>query len=269
MISVIITNYNTSDLLINCLRSLYQYNKNSIFEVIVVDNNSSDDSVIKVKKYFPNVKLINLDQNLGFSRANNIGAKYAAGEHLLFINSDTQFIENSLNEINSLIQKDKSIGIIGPKILNTDFTYQISSGKYPGILVELFDKIKYALAKKNRHFRAILEYINRNPREVDWVTGACMIIPKSIFEQIEGFDENIFMYFEDKDLCHRIKNRGYRIVYYPHTKILHHLAGSTKSKSKKEVEYIYRKSQLYYYQKYCNKIQYMLVKIYQKIFYRT
>lgn len=266
MVSIIIVNYNSAELLNDCLQSLIMHHNIENFEIIIVDNNSQENFIEDILKIYPKINLIKLEENVGFSRANNIAAKQANGDLLLFLNNDTLFIENSIEKMEKYFNQNKSIGVLGPKLLNKDYSFQLSAGKLPTIFQEFKDKIIYFFY---RRFKTVNNLLNKlffkKILEVEWVTGACMMVSKDVFDLVNGFDDNIFLYFEDKDLCARIKKINKKIIYYPETSVIHLIGGSSSKTSKALIRKIYRKSQKYYYTKHLGKLQNILLNIYHKI----
>ena len=262
-VSIILVNYNSSALLRQCLKSIYEQTKEIPFEIIVVDNASSDNSREIVCSEFSNVQLIKSAENLGFSRGNNLGASLAKGTYLLFLNTDTILFENSIKVLSDFLDKHPDVGAIGPKILFEDGCFQLSSGRLPNLFREFIDKIVYSLARKWRKVICpLLERWHNTAKSVGWLTGACLMVRQSAFSQVNGFDENLFMYFEDKDLCKRINASGWQIMYYPSTSTIHLLAGSSSSVDKQKINGLYRTSQLYYYRKHLGRLQFTIVRWY-------
>lgn len=220
MISIIILSYNTQDLLKKCLASLYSKITDSNFEVIVVDNNSTDDSVKMLKHDFKKVIVIENKENLGFAKGCNIGATHAKGEYLLFLNSDTEFTASDTLEKLTAQLKEKTVGVVGGLMLNPDKSYQRSFGSFytlPHVMKMLFLGENTELSgQKFTHVQT-----------VDWVSGGFMLVRKSVFEEVKGYDEGYFMYVEDVDLCYRVKKAGYTVVVDPDIKILHVGHGSS------------------------------------------
>lgn len=262
-VSVILVNYNSSALLRQCLKSIYEQTKDISFEVIVVDNASSDNSRQIVRSEFSGVQLIESSVNLGFSRGNNLGARSAKGTYLLFLNTDTILFENSIKVLAEFLDGHPKVGAIGPKILFEDRYFQLSAGRLPNLFREFIDKIVYSLARKWRKVVCpIVERWHNTTKAVGWLTGACLMVRQRAFLQVNGFDEEIFMYFEDKDLCKRINSSGWQIMYYPLTSIIHLLAGSSCNVNQQMVNKLYRTSQLYYYQKHLGRLQAGTVRLY-------
>lgn len=264
-LSIILVNYNGSNFLYKCLNSIQQFVNCWECEVIIVDNCSTDDSVKIIKDNFPSFKLICSPTNLGFCKANNLAAKDSQSEHLLFLNTDTILIENTPKILSDYLKQNEDIAAIGSRITFEDGSYQLSCGNLPNLVVEFLDKIRYILDNKWHSIFSI--FYNRQystVKEVGWLTGACLMMRRDIFEQIGGFDENFFMYFEDKDICKRVREAGFKVVYYPKTSLIHLLGGSSKG-VKKSVNTYYRDSQLYYYQKNLELFQTEILKFYLRL----
>ncbi|PZU96191.1 MAG: glycosyltransferase family 2 protein [Pseudanabaena sp.] len=263
-ISIILVNYNGQQFLENCLKSILDNLQNTDYEVIIVDNASSDDSIKIIKDDFPSFQLICSDTNLGFGRANNLAVKYSQGDHLLFLNTDTILTENTPKVLSDYLNQNKEVGAVGPRITFQDGSYQISCGKLLNIIVELLYKIRANLDNRWHKFFSILyDRIYSKEQEIGWLTGACLMMRKDVFEKLEGFDELFFMYFEDVDICKRVHDLGLKVVYYPKTSLIHLLGGSGHN-IKKKVSVYYRDSQLHYYQKHLGSFQTNLLKLYLK-----
>ncbi|WP_353931816.1 glycosyltransferase family 2 protein [Okeanomitos corallinicola TIOX110] len=264
-ISVILVNYNGADILTDCINSLEKFTSNDNLEIIIVDNNSQDNSIDNLENKYADIKLMKLMKNVGFGAGNNAGAKIATGEFLCFLNTDTILIENTPQILLNYLQQYQDVAVVSPRIIFKDGSYQLSSGKLPSLIVEFFDKIKYGLDSK---FHSILSrfYDKQNSltKEVGWVTGACLMIRRDVFDKLGGFDETFFMYFEDKDLCKRVNDAAFKVVYYPQTSLIHLLGGSSRN-AKKSVNHYYRNSQIYYYQKHLGTIQTAILKLYLRI----
>jgi len=264
-ISIILVNYNGQIFLNDCLDSIFKQLHNTNYEVIIVDNFSTDNSVRIIQNNYSSFQLICSDINLGFGKANNLAVNYSQGEYLLFLNTDTILTENSPKILSEYLNQHHDVAITGSRITFRDSSYQLSCGSLPNIVVEFLDKIKYTLDNKlHSLFSNLYDHQYSKVQEVGWVTGACLMMRRDVFEQIDGFDENFFMYFEDKDICKRVKEIGYKVIYYPKTTIIHLLGGSSHG-IKKSVSKYYRDSQLYYYQKHLGKFQTNILKLYLKL----
>ncbi|MCP2518862.1 glycosyltransferase family 2 protein [Candidatus Aminicenantes bacterium AC-335-A11] len=259
-LSIIIVNYNGKNYLFKCLRSIYQFPPKVSYEIIVVDNNSDDGSQEMVRKNFPEVKLVCNKENLGFTRANNIGIKSSKGEFILFLNNDTRILKESIDLLLNKIKTNPDIGVVAPALLNEDFSYQLSYGAHPNLKNEFFQKyfmklyFKFTLKRKKDDWE----------KRVDWVSGACFLTRREILESVNYFDENFFLYFDDSDLCARIRKLGKKIIYYPKSKIVHYLG---KSKEIIPLKHLieYRKSQLYFYRKHNSRFEFYVLKLYLQL----
>ena len=211
-VSVIIVNYNGGHLLEECLNSL-SATKYPVFEVILVDNNSSDKSIEIVKNQYPACKIIQLPENRGFAVGNNVGAEYATGEYLAFLNNDTNVTPSWLNEIISVMGNDENIAIAQSMLLKSEGDTD-SAGDFA-------TKYGRTYNSKQQGFRG--------PREILSARGAAMAIRKSIFEELGGFDKDYFISFEDVELGWKAWICGYKVIMVP-SSIVYHKSGSTGSK---------------------------------------
>lgn len=236
-VSIIIVNYNTKQLTLNCLKSIYEHTRDIEFEIILVDNASSDGSVEAVAKQFPEVKIIASNDNLGFGRANNLGAKYAKGEFLFLLNSDTLLIENTLLYLFKFMKgASNDVGACGVSLLSANDNKTVSAGNFPSVLQEISDigfKIFYKRLYDKKLSLAFPILHSQKVVEVDYICGADVFIRKSLFEELNGFDKDYFMYFEETDLFFRLKSKGYKSVVLADRHLIHLEGGSTKRKTEK------------------------------------
>lgn len=226
-LSISILSYNTKKTTLECLESLIKHTKDVSYEIIVVDNGSTDGSVEALKEYSKrhnHITFIDVGENLGFGRGNNLAAKKAKGKYLLFLNSDTIFIDNSLKKAVDEVKKISNLGVYSCKLLNTDKTTQASGGYFPDLCNvlawQLFIDDLPLLGSVIPSFHPKTNIYGKSVK-VDWVTGAFMIVPMEVFHLSGGFDENIFMYTEEMELTYRISKLGYQTVYSPHPSIIH------------------------------------------------
>lgn len=250
-ISIIIVSFNTKNLLKKCLVSIFKFFKGINFEVIVVDNASSDDSIQAVRN-FDEVRVIQNKKNLGFGTANNQGAKISKGRWLFFLNSDAYLIDNSIAKLLEKLSKNPKIGTVGPLILNENKTIQQSIGFFPNLpkifyWMSFIDDLPGGELLKPYHLDHDRFY--HREQKVDWITGAAMLVKREVFEKIKGFDEKIFLYGEDVDLCYRIEKAGFQIVFSPLAKVIHLGRGSSERLSILAIAGEY-KGLLYLYRKY-------------------
>src|SRR3989344_4022548 len=229
-LSVIIVNYNTKKLLKDCLASVFKLTESIQFEVIVVDNGSGDGSQQMVRKAFPQAKLILNNDNLGFTKANNQGIKKANGKYILLLNSDTYLIENSLLKLVQTAENLDNLGALGPLLLNEDRSIQQSAGFFPNLPQVFFwmsfiDDLPGGTILKPFHVDHDSFY--GSDRQVDWVTAAAILLPKSTVSKVGTLDEKIFMYGEEVEWCYRIKRAGLGVYFSPEAKIVHIGRGSS------------------------------------------
>ncbi|MDP2209679.1 MAG: glycosyltransferase family 2 protein [Bacteroidota bacterium] len=265
MVSIIILTYNGLSLTRQLLNSLKKNVDIKNNEVIVVDNASTDNTVAELKKEYDWIQVIENEANIGFGAANNLAAKIARGEILLFLNNDVIVEDDFITQVVQKLSND-TIGALGPKILNPDHTFQLSAGRYPTVLNELEDKFVYKYYRRIGWLRKSVENKFSKEKLVDWITGASLFIKRKVFNEIGGFDEKYFMYFEDKDLCKRVRDLGYNVVYFPDVRIVHLLGQSSNIAQAEKLRRIYRESQRYYYLKHRNKIENFILNLYQNSF---
>jgi hypothetical protein len=218
MVSIIIVNWNSIAYLKKCIQSIYATTQKDTFEVIVIDNASFDGSSEFINLDFPEVVFIQGKNNAGFAKANNIAFGSAQGETLLFLNPDTEIIGNAITVMSNALYSDTMIGIVGCKLLNSDMSFQTSCVQpFPTIFNQVFD----AEILHNIH-RGSTKYKTADFKDVEAVSGACIMIKRSVFEQVGKFSSDYFMYTEDIDLCYKVKRCGYRIYYVEQANVIHH-----------------------------------------------
>jgi GT2 family glycosyltransferase len=232
-------------------------------EIIVVDNASTDNSVEMVKTHFSEIILVESPENLGFAKANNFGSEKAQGDFLVFLNPDVILTEASFEKMLRFLESHPAVGLIGPRLIYENGDFQISTGLFPKILSE-FKMSRLARKVKKRTFREKLASQFETFKEVNWVTGACIMLRRSLFEQVNGFDDKLFMFFEDADLCKRVHEEGLRVVYFPETEIIHQ-RGLTYGRRPQRIAKQYRQSQRYYYRKHNGFFSNLGLLIYLKL----
>jgi len=257
MTSVVIVNYNGSEITAQCLNSLQRFSAGVPMEIILIDNGSSDGSLQWLQREFRHLRIVSLDVNRGFGYANNAGAETASGECLLFLNNDTEVTTDIITPMENFMASNETVGVVGPRLLNTDGSFQLSYGKLPSLLNECYVRYWQRQSAIGEYFK----YENVKARDIEWVTGAAMMIRRSVFERVGGFDPRFFMYFEDADLCLRVRKAGYQVYWLPEISLIHHRGKSRLSAPNRILEE-YRKSQLYYYGKHRPRVEKLLLKIY-------
>lgn len=250
-ISIIIVNWNTGDLLYNCVKSIVEETLDVKYEIIIVDNNSKDNSCANIERDFKNVKIIYSKDNLGFSRGNNLGIKYAKGEYLLLLNPDTIILNNAIDKTYKKINEynDKKI-LMGIRLLNRDRTLQFSSCNFLNILNSIFSSYVFSNAE---HYKT---------HDSDWVMGAFMMINKDFYNDIGGLNEEYFMYSEDMELCYKVKKRAGRVIFFADAEIIHLYNQSGKNKFNKKREKVVTESTIKFLKENYNGInKYAIISI--------
>ncbi len=234
-LSICIVNWNTKELLRQCLKSIYKKTVGIDFDIIVVDNASQDGSVEMLREEFPQCTAIGSNDNLGFSKANNLAIKKTKGKYILFLNPDTELKTNALAGMVMFLEKNSEYGAVGCKLLNRDESIQFTCArKFPSPFKHLcfllmIDRIFPGFRLFSTTEMGYWDHLDS--REVDCLSGACILTRKNLLDQIGGFDENFFMYGEDVELCYRIKKNGWRISYLAEEEIFH-FSGASSSQRK-------------------------------------
>jgi hypothetical protein len=258
-LSVIIVSFNQFDHLKAAIDALKANPPPFAYEIIVVDNHSADDVQEFLNDYFYDIRIIRNPTNHGFGWANNRGVAVAKGEYLLFLNSDAEVIGNAVESMVRIMDYDRQVGVLGPMLLNSDDSFQLSYGRKISLSGEFYQKTMAPVFEKWK-----LSWCpgNRILKKTAWVSGACLLIRKELFGGQQPFDENIFLYFEDHDLCLRVRAMGKEVVFYSGARVRHHRGLSLAALPGAMLEY--RKSQLYLYGKYRKFLALFLLKKYLK-----
>ncbi len=253
-LSIIIVNWNVRDLLRDCLRSIDVGRGALSVEVIVVDSASADDSVAMVRNEFPWVRLIPCDENVGFPRGNNIGLAEASGMHLLLLNPDTVILEDALPKMVAYLQAHSDVGALGPQLLNPDGSIQSSRRRFPTAATGFLEStwLEGLAPGVLRRYYA-LDLPDDATADVDWLTGACIMVPRAIYEEIGGLDEGYYMYSEELDWCRRIKATGRRVVYFPAAQVTHHV-GKSSEQAVTARHINFQRAKLRYFRKYHGRV---------------
>jgi len=263
-LSIIIVNWNTKNLLKNCLKSIFNTLKKVNYEIFVVDNASTDGSVNMIRSIFPNINLIINDKNDGFSKANNQALKKSVGRYVLLLNPDTVVLDNTLDEMVKFLDEHPEAGVSTCQVKYGDGRIQFTSGRhFPDIFTELFAATRLSMFfPKNRITgKYMMTYWDHNDtREVDVISGSFMMVKRLAIEQIGLLDERFYMYSEDVDWCFRIRKAGWKIFYVHHVGIIHY-AGQSSAGNSREVrakEYI---SIYIYFKKHYGRIYASIFRI--------
>lgn len=260
-LSIIIVNWNTRNLLVSCLHSL-RLAAHPDWEAIVVDNASTDDSVVVVQANFPTVHLIVNSTNSGFGAANNQGIRACRGAFVLLLNSDTEMRSGALETLLAFMTAHPDAGAVGPRLLRLDGSAQpFAFGNDPTLRYLLARGANALLRKRPLH-----NWATPDIQRVDWVSGACMLVRRAAIEEVGLLDEKIFMYFEDNDWCLRFRKAGWNVYYCPQAEILH-LGGQSMKKSP-TAQVTYHESLCYFYQKHYSRAAQWALRLILPI-YRT
>lgn len=253
-ISFIVLTYNSQAYIGKLLKSLEAHFSENInrkkMEIIVIDNNSSDQTVRLVKR-FEFAKIIENEENLGFSKGINLGVSGSLADYLVVINPDTEFKSGNIFEVIKKFEENKKLGVIGGKIVDKEGKPEKSCGRF----LKTFEIFLMTLGLDE-----VFGVRSSPPEfaEVDFVSGGFMIIRRKIFEELKGLDENLFMYAEDMEFCFRVKKIGYKVAFDPQVVISHHGHGSSSRSF--AIENIY-KGLFYFHKKHGTKMSYFMVKI--------
>lgn len=228
LLSIIIINYNLEDEIDQCLISLLR-TLNEIeflsdaFEIIIIDNNSPSKKLPELEKKFASdrIHFYYSHKNLGFGKGCNLGAAKAKGDYLLFLNPDTIVREDIFSPIFNLFYSNDKIGIIAPKQQVRKPFFDFSAGFYPNLFYEILNLFGAGVFFEGFLMNLLTKFSSEGFIKVDWILGAAIFIKKNLFEEINGFDKDYFMFFEELDLCKRVVKKGYKIIYYHSIKINH------------------------------------------------
>jgi len=257
-VSIIIVNWNTKGLLRDCLTSIYEQAGPVDYEVIVVDNASTDGSVETVKNDFERVILIENLENRGFAAANNQAMAVAKGRYVVLLNSDTVVLDNCIANMVSFADAQPQAGVIGCRVLNPDATLQPTCFMFPSVLNMLLSSTYlYRLFPKNKFFgrERMTWWDGSGVREVDVVRGCFMLVRREAIEQVGVMDERFFMYGEETDWCYRFRQNGWKVMFSPVGQIIH-FGGASSKRVKFEMVLQLRGSILLFMKKNRNRISY-------------
>jgi len=253
-ISVVIVNYRTPDLTKTCVQSLRKWQVAEDDQIIVVDNASPDDSLERIQRELPGIRLVDGGRNGGFSYGINVGFKYVTNEYLLVLNPDTYFIDDSLQRAVSLLDQRPDVGMIGLDLINPDGSRQFSARRFYSVLDIIGRRLpigKYwpIKARVNRHMMTSA-WDQSEAFEADWVMGTGFVIRKDFFERIGLMDESYFLYMEDVDLCARVWSAGAKVMCIPNARLVHDHQRSSASGPLSRAGRMHLKSLSIFAQKY-------------------
>ena len=268
-LSIVIVSWNTRGILHDCLSSVYEETNNVSFEVIVIDNASTDGSGEMVKSEFPQVILLENRKNRGFAAANNQGITIAKGRYVLLLNSDTVILDNAIARTVAFADAHTDAAVVGCRVLNPDRTLQRTCFMFPSILnMLLSSSYLYKLFSKSKFFgRERMTWWDRSDvRGVDVVTGCLMLVRREAIEQVGGMDEQFFMYGEETDWCYRFKEAGWKVMFTPCAEIIH-LGGASSRQKQSEMILQLRGSILLFMKKHKSFLTYTLACLLVALFF--
>lgn len=265
-LSVVIVNWNTRDMMRDCLESLYKTVRNVSFDVYVVDNGSTDGSVEMIEEKFPQVKLIKNRENLGFTRANNQALGMIRTPYVFLLNTDTILLEGTVNGMVSFLKAHPDVAIVAPQFINRDGSKQNTIDNFPSLTTELLNKSLLRICLPGRYPSKRMDY--DGPLEVESVLFAGVMLRQDAFRQIGFFDEDYFVYLDDSDTCFRLKQAGWRCFHLPYLKMYHFGGGGTKGKSRTHransvIEY-YR-SLYKFFRKNRSTAEYLIIRLFKPL----
>ncbi len=254
-LSIIIVNWNVRPLLADCLRSILAHVDLAETEILVVDSASTDGSVEMIRNDFPQVRLMAQSENVGFTRGNNLALQVVTGQFHLLLNPDTVIIGDAFQQMMNFLETHPKVGIVGPRTLNTDGTYQSTRRRFPTVLTAFFESTwlqKLAPRRLLDHY-----YVNDAPEsatvEVDWVQGSALMARSQVYETIGGLDEGYVMYSEELDWCHRAKDAGFGVAYLGSARIIHH-GGKSSEQASARKHITFQQSKLRYFRKFHSRL---------------
>lgn len=260
-LSVVIVSWNVRELLRACVQSVDRGRGGLDIELIVVDSGSADGSPQMVAGEFPWVRLIARPENVGFPKGNNLGIAKANGRYILLLNPDTEIVGDALPVMVEFLQSHPDVGGLGPMLLNPDESVQSSRRRFPTLATGLLESTWLAgLAPGVMRRYYAQDLADDETADVDWVMGASLLVRREAAAQIGGMDEAYFMYSEELDWCRRIKDNGWRIVYLPAARVVHHV-GKSSEQAVTARHIHFNRAKLRYFRKYHGRFAATLIRM--------
>jgi hypothetical protein len=235
LLSIIVLNWNTRDLLAQCLGAVLRFQGEAECEVMVVDNASTDDSLAMLAERFPQVQVIYNTHNVGFAGGNNRGVAACAGKYALLLNTDAFLGPDALRELVRVAESDPRTGVVGAHLLDPDGTFQASYTPFPTLWREFLILSGLGRAIHGPHYPSAGPDEGRGAQKVDYVEGACLLVNVEAYRAMNGLDEGFFMYAEEVDLCYTMRKHGWNVWYAPGARVTH-LGGASSANRKPERE---------------------------------
>lgn len=261
-LSILIVHYNTPRLLRQTLKGLVRFAPTCSHEIIVVDNNPKARVVDEIKREFPEVKVVLNSENIGFGRGMNTAAAVAEGRNFLIFNPDIAVVDDSIDKLVRFLDEHPEVGAVGPKLLSPDGLTQCSCYRFATPLTVLARRFPFAkripFLKKELERYLMSDFDHETTKEIEHILGASLLVRRTAWEKLGGFDPAYFMYFEDQDLCRRLWNHGWKVMYLPEAKMVHYhrretAEGNFLAQLFNPLTKFQIKSALYYFKKFRNK----------------
>ena len=264
-VSIIILRYKEKEELFNCLKSIKKDSPKVSFEVIVVDNNKKERIGPLLKKNFSWVVYIKSPGNIGYGAGNNLGAKYARGEYLFILNPDTKVLPGAVDKLVKFLEKNKKVAVVAPNLIDAqgNLSLQLGSAKLTplrGIVALSFLNKLFPNNPISKEYWLKDIPVDKK-REVGVVPGSAFLVRKGIFEEIRGFDENFFLYFEESDFCKRVKEIGFKIFIVPQAQVIHYWQPAEGTEKTKR---IFSQSRFYYFKKHYGILAAAVVEVFAR-----
>jgi N-acetylglucosaminyl-diphospho-decaprenol L-rhamnosyltransferase len=257
-VDVVVVSYETRETLLECLAALVAEPTAS---VVVIDNASRDGTAAAVRERFPSVRLVANAENVGFARACNQGARESRAPYLLFLNPDATLAPGSLGALAAILEARPRVGVVGPRTRSANGDIQVSTGPDLSLVSEIRQRrLVRGVARRDAAILVEAEGLHAVEREVDWVSGACLMIRREAFDAVSGFDERFFLYEEDADLCRRVRAAGWKVLFSPGAEARHAL-GRSMARSPERARLEYQRSHLLYYRKHCGLAQRLALRL--------
>lgn len=249
-VTIAVVSYNTKDMLADCLRSLLSSPPLVTYELRVIDNGSTDGTIAMLANDFPDVGVLSNAGNVGFAGAANQAWRQSLAKYLLVVNADTVFQENCVEALVEFADHHPDAAAVGPLVLNPDGSVQASARRFPSFLEGTMHALLGVVAPHNRFSRRykMADWDRQTEREVDWLSGAAVLLRREIGEKIGFFDDAYFMYVEDMDLCYRLRDAGYKVYFCPDARITHHVGQSSQQQSNRMI-IAHERSMMRFYRK--------------------
>jgi len=259
ILSILIVNWNTCELIDDSITSILAHLPEFEFEIIVVDNASTDGSASLIRRNFPQIHLIENHENIGFARAVNQALEESLGEYVLLLNSDTLIPPNQLSKAVMFLQEYQEAGAVGVKLLNLDGSFQASFARFPNLFSETIQAVGIGRLIYGPYYPSPRPVDDEKAQPVDWVAGAFLLVRREVYERVGGLDPDYWMYSEETDWCYRIQQAGWKIYYLPDVFIIHLGGGSSRQRKPESYAQLYR-SKLLFFQKHYSPAQTSLLR---------